>query len=247
MTIILMKAVDFETSKKDNGEIVEGAYTEVWFDTETHRVEVGQTVSRLFGIEGPMDPGAQGVHHITLDEIAGLPTCAPEHLLWLCEGADFLVAHNASYERTFLTGALIGEVEGKWNEVSGPRWIDTLKCAKRAWEEAPEFGLQALRYWRGLKLDPALALPAHRAGPDSYVGAQLLVELLKTETVNDLVKWTKMPTNYPTCPIGAHRGKRWSEVPHSFLKWMLDDGRDFEEDIKIAARQELDERKRRGA
>lgn len=244
MTVVLMKAVDFETSKKEDGEIVEGAYTEVWFDATTRRCEIGQTVSRLFGITRPMDPGAQGTHHITLEEIEGLPPCAPEHLLWLCEGADFLVAHNAAYERGFLTTELLGDVPPAG---TGPRWIDTLKCARRAWEEAPEFGLQALRYWRGLRLDPLFALPAHRAGPDSYVGAQMLAELLKTETVNDLVRWTKEPTHYPTCTIGKHRGQRWSDIPHGFLTWMLGADRDFDEDIKAAARNELAERRNRGA
>jgi len=35
-----------------------------------------------------------------------------------------------------------------------------------------------LRYWRNLVLDPALAMPPHRAGPDAYVTACLLAELL---------------------------------------------------------------------
>lgn len=249
MTIVLFRSVDFETSRKDNGEPVELGWTDLWFDTETRCREIGGPKSRLFGITGEMDPGALGTHHILPEEIAGLQPWSAEAAAEVVAGVDFLVAHNASYERGFLTPELTGGEAGKWMEgaPAPPRWVCTMKCAKRAWEEAPEFGLQSLRYWRGLRLSTALALPAHRAGPDSYVGAWVLSELLQTELVNDLVRWTKEPTYYPTCPIGKHRGQRWNEIPHGFLSWMLGPDRDFEEDVRIAVRNELDERRNRGA
>lgn len=249
MTIALFRSVDFETSRKENGEPVEIGWTDVWLDTEFRRVEFGPTQSMLFGITGEMDPGALGTHHILPEELEGLAPWSPEVAAEVCDGVDFLVAHNASYEMGFLTPELTGGEAGKWveGEKAPPRWVCTMKCARRAWEEAPEFGLQALRYWRGLRLPPALALPAHRAGPDSFVGAHVLAELLKTETVNDLVKWTKMPTHYTTCPIGKHRGQRWADLPHSYLKWMTSGGNDIEFDLKFAANAELNRRAEQGA
>lgn len=236
MTIVLFKAVDFETSAKENGEVVEAAITDVWLDTETRQCEVGVPKSKLFGITGGMEPGAQGTHHITLEEIKGLPPCTEDDLRELIAGTDFLVAHQADYERSFLTPEICGEA----------RWICSLKCARRAWEEAPEYGLQSLRYWRGLKLDPALALPAHRAGPDTYVGAQVFAELARTETINDLVRWTKAPTHYVTCPIGKHKGQPWSALPHSYLTWMLN-ASEMEADLKHAALAEINRRREVGA
>lgn len=236
MSTVLFRSIDFETSKKDGGEVVEAGWTDLWFNSDTRKCVIVPPGSMLFGIRGAMDPGAQGTHHITMAEIAGLPPIDLADLQTLVEPADFLSAHHKDYEAVFLTPEITGD----------RRWVCTLKGAYRAWEEAPEHNLQALRYWRGLELDPALALPAHRAGPDSYVGACILEQLLITETVNDLVKWTKEPRYYPTCPLHKHKGWKWADVPHSYLKWMLS-ATEMEFDLKFAAQTELNRRAEEGA
>lgn len=248
MSIVLFRSLDVETSRKEAGEIVEVGTTDVWFDTETKACEIAAPVSRLFGITGEMDPGAQGTHHITAEEIAGLPACTVVDMVEIAVtgSPQFLVGHNCSYEQDFWTDSVM-EAVNESSEAANPiRWLCTYKAALRAWEEAPEHNLQALRYWRRLQLDPALALPAHRGGPDSYVGACLMAELAKTELIRDLVKWTIEPRYYPVCPLHKHKGQKWPEVPHSYLTWMLS-APEMEFDLKFAARTELNRRAEQGA
>jgi exodeoxyribonuclease X len=242
VSIVLFRSLDVETSKKDNGEVIEVGLTDVWLDTDTRRCEITPPVSRLFGLTGEMDPGAQGTHHITLEEIEGLPTCTAIDLVEIATtGApQFLVGHNCAYEQLFWTESVMESVNAISVASSPVRWLDTFKASLRAWEEAPEHTLQALKYWRGLKLDPALALPAHRGGPDSYVGAHLMAELAKTELIRDLVSWTLEPRYYATCPLKKHKGQRWSEVPHGYLRWITQNADEF--DLRYAALTEINRR-----
>lgn len=248
VSIVLFRSLDVETSSKDGGEIVEIGSADVWFDTETRHIEVAPPKSRLFGITGEMHPGALGTHHILPEQIEGLPACTAVDLVEAATAGapQFLVGHNCSYEQGFWTESVMASV----NEISGAdnpvRWLDTFKGALRAWEEAPEHNLQALRYWRGLRLDPAYALPAHRGGPDAYVGAWIMGELAKTERIRDLVKWTLEPRYYPTCPLHKHRGQRWSEVPYSYLTWMRS-APEMEFDLRFAALTEINRRAEAGA
>ena len=248
MAIVLFRSIDTETSRKEGGEIIELGWSDVWFDTEKRTCEVTPPQARLFGITGEMDPGAQGTHHIRLEEIAGLPACTVEDLIEVAtaNSPQFLVGHNCSYEQAFFTE----EVMKAANELTGAdnpiRWLCTFKGALRAWEEAPEHNLQALRYWRKLDLDAALALPAHRAGPDAYVGAWIMAELAKTELIRDLVKWTMEPRYYPTCPLKKHKGQKWADVPHGYLRWIVN-AEDMEFDIKFAAHSEMNRRAEQGA
>lgn len=76
---------------------------------------------------------------------------------------------------------------------------------------------------------------AHRAGPDAYVTAFLLLELLKRSTFDQLVKWSAEPALLPKCHFGKHRGQKWSEVPVDYLSWILRQA-DMDDDVKHTAR-----------
>lgn len=243
MSIVLFRSVDVETAGM-NREIIEIGMSDVWFDTDSRVCEIAPPTSRLFGLVEPMEPGAQGTHHITAKELEGLPLCTEADLIETATAGSpqFLVGHNVAYERQYWNDDVMQAVNDFTGADSEVRWLDTFKSALRAWEEAPEHGLQALRYWRGLDLDPAYALPAHRGGPDAYVGAHLMGELAKTELIRDLVKWTMEPRHYPVCPIGKHRGQKWAEIPYSYLKWMTGGGNDIEFDLKFAANAEMNRR-----
>ena len=122
--------------------------------------------------------------------------------------ADVYVAHHAEFERSFL------------GELASASWICTAKAARRAWPQAPGFSNQVLRYWLELELDPDLGLPAHRAGPDAYVTAHILLQLLQTETISDLVAWTTQPD---VVRFGRHRGRGWAELPSDYLRWIVEE------------------------
>jgi exodeoxyribonuclease X len=121
-----------------------------------------------------------------------------------------------------------------------------VRSAKNVWPEAPGHSNQVLRYWRGLRLDTALADPAHRAGPDAWVTAHLLIDMLKVATVEQMLAWTNEPRRLDRIPFGKHRGRPWAEPPEDYLRWMVGQGGsgqgDMDADVVAAARQELDRR-----
>jgi exodeoxyribonuclease X len=120
-------------------------------------------------------------------------------------------------------------------------WLCTYRCALRLWPDAPRHSLQVLRYWLdpvGLKREEAL--PAHRAGPDAYVTAFIVLEMLNMASLEQLLDWTTKPALLAYWPFGEHRGKPVREIETSLLEWTL--RKDFGEDIMFTARTELERR-----
>jgi exodeoxyribonuclease X len=182
-----------------------------------------------------LDPVARSIHHISPLDLAGKEPFDPTALVAdaIDAGAIIIAAHAWDL------------AEGKWltPEAMGIlRPLCTYKAALRVWPDAPSHSNGALRYWledQGLiKPQDALTRPAHRAGPDAYVTAWLLKAMLETGvTAREMCSWTKQPALLPRCPIGDYRGKRWSEVPGSFLVWMIN--KPVEPDLVWNARREL--------
>ena len=176
-----------------------------------------------------------GVHHITeADFTDDTPVCTLERLrlaVWGGETPDVLVAHNCEFERQFITEAATDRLP----------WICTYKAALRVWPEAPRHTNQVLRYWRGLNFDLELAMPPHRAGPDAWVTAHLLVELLQAASIEQMIQWTQEPKLMPNIPFGKHRGLSWAEAPLDYLQWMTRQN-DMDADTIWNARQELNRR-----
>lgn len=193
--------------------------------------------SRLVLHSGPIPPETSAIHHLTADDFG--PEANPlgwgEMMSWVCRPAhpkvDYFAAHNAAFERQFIRD----------EDTRDRPWICTWKCALRLWPEAPAHSNQALRYWRGLKVDRDIANQTHRAGPDAYVTAHLLRNMLEQPgvTLSQLVAWSTEPALLARCSIGRWRGTPWREIDDpSFLCWILD--RDFSEEVRFTARFHLD-------
>lgn len=190
---------------------------------------VGAPTSRLFGVTAS-PPETRAIHHIGMADVAGLPPFDPTIAL---DGAGIIAGHNVEFELRWLPAVAVPV-------------LCTLKAALRVWTDAPGHSNGTLRYWledRGLlSLDPALAMPPHRAGPDAYVTAHVLKALLETGvTAREMAGWTREPKVMPVCPIGQHRGKPWPAVDAGFLHWMLRQP-DMDPDLHWNARRELDRR-----
>lgn len=191
--------------------------------------EVGEPDSWLCGVAS-IPPEVRAVHHITMDDVNG---AAPFNRKRLFDGSPVpsaLIAHNMAFEAQF-----IGE--------HGLPAVCTYKAALRIWPDAPSHSNGALRYWledQGLitGLDPKLAQPSHRAGPDAYVTAHIMRALLGLATGREMVAWTREPAALPRCPIGKFRGQPWSEVETGFLTWMLGQA-SMEADLRWNAEREL--------
>lgn len=223
MTII--RVIDFETTGTEppSAEVCEVGTCDL--DLEARTVHAPR--SWLCGVKS-MPPEARAVHHISLAE------CQNEQPF---EAGDMfrnmdiqaLAAHNAEFETKFFESPL--------------PVICTYKAALRVWPDAPSHSNGALRYWlqdQGkIAPDHALTQPAHRAGPDAYVTAHILLALFNAgATGKDMVAWTKEPRLLPRCPLGKFRGQPWSEVEAGFLGWMLRQPT-MEEDLKWNAQREI--------
>jgi len=228
-----IRIYDFETTDLDpSAEVIEVGFCDVVQDE--HGWNLGPSGSWLCGASRPIGPAARAAHHISPADIAGL---APFHpaLMWAqarTDGVEIVCAHNLDFEAQF------------WGDPALPL-LCTYKAALRTWPAAPSHGNGALRYW--LEEQGRIApvhektLPAHRAEPDAYVTAWLLLALLRVNTAADMVRWTKEPRVLPTCPIGKFRGRQWADVEAGFLEWMLKQ-ESMEADLKWNAQRELDRR-----
>ncbi len=194
----------------------DGSWRIVWSGNWLCRVDV-------------MPPEVRAVHHITLDDVKN---AEPFRAGGLTSGVDVMVAHSAAFEQKFI-------------DAGDTPWICTYKSALRVWPDAPGHSNSVLKCWledQGLlSLDHAKAMPPHRAGPDAYVTAHILLALLKHATVEEMIKWSGEPRLLPRCTIGKFRGKPWADVEWGFLRWMLQQ-ESMEEDLKWNARREMDRR-----
>lgn len=211
---MLLQVVDIETTgQAPPAENIEFGRVDV------HRADsewqIGRPMTRLYRPLNGIPPETMAVHHITeMDMTPDTPVCTADRLrraVWSGDAPDGLVAHNSSFEQMFIAEDVTDALP----------WICTYKVALHVWPDAPRHSNQVLRYWRNLVLDPALAMPPHRAGPDAYVTACLLVELLRHATVDQMVAWTAQPKQLPKLPFGKHRGLSWAEAPLDYLQWMM--------------------------
>jgi exodeoxyribonuclease X len=185
----------------------------------------------------PIPPETAAIHHIIDEDVRDAPTF-DEAMRYMMAGdaPTVLAAHSSKFERRFITDEM----------TRGLPWICTYKCALRLWPEAPSHSNQALRYWRKPEgLIRAQSMPAHRAGPDAYVTAFHLRDLLGLAPVEDLIKWSGEPALQVICHIGKQRGSKWRDVDTGFLYWLLD--KDFDEDVLFTARIEIERREKADA
>lgn len=220
---MIARVIDYETTgtPKDNAaEVIELGRIDVDLDTKA----IGNPWRSFAKPIGPIPAVTKAVHHITESDVADAPSITD---LWPvmfdgCAPTDILVAHNAKFEQHFHPG-------------DGRAWIDTYKAARVVWPDAPTHSNQGLRYWLDIALDAELASPPHRALPDAYVTAHLLVRLLDFKSVAELVHISKYPALLKVMNFGKHRGVTFEEAPIDYLEWIRDKS-EMDEDTKFSAR-----------
>jgi exodeoxyribonuclease X len=226
-----LRVIDIETTgMAPPAEVIELGRVDVI--AEAGAVVVKPPLSRLYRPLHGIPPETMAIHHITeADFDADTPVFTDERrklAVWGGAAPDVLVAHNCAFERQFITEA----------STAGLPWICTYKVALHVWPEAPLHSNQVLRYWRGLDLAAGLAMPPHRAGPDAWVTAHLLADLLKAASIEQMIAWTEQPRPMPTMPFGKHRGVAWADAPLDYLQWMSRQT-DMDADAIWNANQEL--------
>jgi exodeoxyribonuclease X len=203
---------------------------------------LGPPRAQLINPKRPIPCETSAVHHLIDEDVSMAPTWGffGQHVLdgdlptaVGMEPVTAFAAHSAKFERRFITD----------DAAHGLPWIDTYKCALRLWPDAPLHSNQGLLYWRRpVGWERALSTPAHRAGPDAYVTALHLRDLLDLAEPAQLIEWSGQPALQVTCHIGKQRGMKWRDVDIGFLWWVLD--KDFDEDVIFTARFEIDRREK---
>lgn len=228
-----IRVVDLETSGlAPPAGVVEIGWCDV-ISTDAGWAVDGAPQSCLVNPEHSIPPEISAIHHIVDADVADAPTfeVAGRAVFGPDIALDALAAHSAKFEQQFIT-----------TEMTGAKpWCCTYRCALRLWKDAPSHSNQALRYWRKPEgLDRNLALVAHRAGPDAYVTAHHLRDMLNGGALLEhMIKRSSQPALLINCHIGKYNGKKWADVDVGFLRWMLD--KDFGEDEMYTARYWIDQ------
>lgn len=224
-----LRVIDIETTGGSPSEIIEIAAVDVVPNLDGWKAEPPRV--QLFKPLGEISFHAMAIHHLTPADLADAPTYSDEALAaFVDEGptADILVTHHAAFEARHIPLEITGALP----------WLCTVKASRCAWPEAPGYSNQVLRYWRDLKLAPELAMPAHRAAPDAWVTAHILIDLLKEASVERLMEWNDDARSLERMPFGKHRGKAWPEVPTDYLEWLMAQS-EMSQEVRSRASAEL--------
>jgi exodeoxyribonuclease X len=212
-------------------------------------------------------PETSAVHHIIDEDLEGAPDWdTVVDSLWgavslggeLTPNQVVMVAHNAEYEQAVLAGTIFDQAV----------WVCTFKCALVIWPQAPTHSNEGLRYWLRMGSGRKYKQSSHSALHDCKVTAGIFNQLygqfharlaqegripseyeavttpeVQWAIIEEMARVSREIAVLPTCPIGKERGKKWSEIDSGFLSWCLKQA-DMREDVKHAARQELDRRGR---
>jgi exodeoxyribonuclease X len=231
----LLRVVDLETTGQNlsTGGVVEVGWQDLARTPDGIWALTGPPRAVLVDPRQPISPETSAIHHITDEDVAGAPTWPEAASRTLRAEAPLrfmaLAAHRAAFEQRWCPPTLTG----------GTPWICTYKCALRLWPEAPTFSNQGLRYWRRPEgLDRATSLPAHRAGPDAYVTAHHLRDMLAVASLEQLLAWSAEPALLPRVPFGVHRGRRWGELDDAALERILGGEAGGNVDMVFSARME---------
>ena len=226
-----LRVIDYETTGVPEdavAEVIELAYV----DVDPVTLSITDRWRSFAKPVGPIPPQVKAVHHILEEDVAEAPAIDE---LWPllfqgCGQHDILVAHNASFEKHFHKG-------------DQRVWIDTYKSALVVWPDAPAHSNQVLRYWlnldQGIGFDRIAAMPPHRALPDAYVTAHILIHLLQAMTIDEMLRISAEPALLRRIGFGKHKGMLFSEAPADYLRWIVDKA-EFDADVTATARYWLD-------
>ena len=204
----LIRVGDTETSDLDEpSEMVEIGWTDVRYYGTSWQIDSGPHAS-LVNPHRPISFGAMATHHISQAQAeAGIEP--PVARAIMTSGVDYLCFHNAEFDLRHIM----------------PDWripvICTEKCARHAWPSLQSYKNGAIRYELELCLDDPRTEPSHRAGPDTWVTAHILLRLLDLLTLDEMVAISKAPRLLLKINFGKHKGVPFTHLPDDYLDFIV--------------------------
>lgn len=190
-------------------------------------VELDENINELSERSSLINPGrnieesAQAVHGISDAEVAFAPTLEAFYKNNWDDSPTVLIAHNVKFDQKFLSGCI--------QVLSGT--LCTLELARAFLPEAPNHKLVTLAEHYRLERGTA-----HRAAGDVRTGVALLRLIAERSkmTLPQLVQFQSRPTVLTVMPFGMHKGKAFSDLPASYLSWLLST-EGISSDVKMSA------------
>lgn len=181
----------------------------------------------------PIPVEARAVHHIRDDDVTDAPTLdrlAPSLIEFV--GDCVLVAHNARFDRRMLPF------------LSDRPWLCTMRLARHLIDDAFSYSNAAL--YELLCPKSPIAANTHRAAADARITACILPALLQLAEARwgrlapgDLAARADGPYLVRYMPFGKHRGQPLDQLPKSYIRWLLREGADLEEDLRASLAAQL--------
>ena len=226
----------------------------VIYDTETTGVRSDARIVELAAViltddgdscafHSRCDPGiiipaeASAVHGITNADVEGFPSDSQvvdelhevlEKIMQTATNPLVLAGHNTSFDARIL---------GYYRPLPDHLKLCTLREARRLYPTADNHQLGTLHemliHTEGLK--------AHSAMDDVYMTLDLINHFTEVTGMGyvDMAQNQIRPKSIRTMPFGKHKGKKFADIPKSYLKYMLENIPDLDADVKLAMQQQL--------
>jgi DNA polymerase III epsilon subunit-like protein len=206
MTFDRMIVLDFETTGLQPGyRPVEIAWLE--FDS---LYKVSQSVTSLIDPQIPIEPGAQKVHGISSEMLAGMPTLEEflqgEHADKFADEHVLVVAHNAAFDLPMFAPFCKKATS-----------LCTMRLAQALYPTAENHKLQTLASMFAVDVEPT-----HRAMADVGACFELLRTIAKKEdkSIDELLVVASNTSPESLMPFGKHKGKMIKDLPSDYVAWL---------------------------
>jgi DNA polymerase III epsilon subunit-like protein len=206
MTFDRMIVLDFETTGLQPGyRPVEIAWLE--FDS---LYKVSQSVTSLIDPQIPIEPGAQKVHGISAEMLAGMPTLEEflqgEHADKFADEHVLVVAHNAAFDLPMFAPFCKKATS-----------LCTMRLAQALYPTAENHKLQTLASMFAVDVEPT-----HRAMADVGACFELLRTIAKKEdkSIDELLVVASYTSPESLMPFGKHKGKMIKDLPSDYVAWL---------------------------
>jgi len=206
MTFDRMIVLDFETTGLQPGyRPVEIAWLE--YDS---LYKVSQSVTSLIDPQIPIEPGAQKVHGISSEMLAGMPTLEEflqgEHADKFADEHVLVVAHNAAFDLPMFAPFCKKATS-----------LCTMRLAQALYPTAENHKLQTLASMFAVDVEPT-----HRAMADVGACFELLRTIAKKEdkSIDELLVVASYTSPESLMPFGKHKGKMIKDLPSDYVAWL---------------------------